>query len=423
MSDVLGDLRSDHLAGRRRGLASVCSAHPDVLAAAMHAALAGPGALLVEATAGQVNQYGGYTGMTPEAFVAGLRRLAAAGGFPPERLTVGADHLGPYVWRADPAEAAMARCEELIRRCVRAGFRKLHLDTGFGCADDPAPLVPPEQAAARAVRLCRAAEAAVAEGQARPFYVVGAEVPAPGGDLAGDEAPAVTPVADLVDALDRLRAGFRAAGLESAWERVVAVVVQPGVEFGDEHAAAYRSERAAALSAFHARLPGIMTFEIHSTDYQPAEALDRLTADHFTLLKLGPCLTHACHRAVLALERLEGELLAGRPGVERSGVADALEAAMLADPAHWQTHYRGGPDELRRLRLESLRDRARYYWGAPAVQSALGRLRRNLAGPLPLPRVERFFPGLDLENASPDAAALVRATVQAALRPYLEATS
>jgi D-tagatose-1,6-bisphosphate aldolase subunit GatZ/KbaZ len=423
MSDVLGDLRSDHLAGRRRGLASVCSAHPDVLAAAMHAALAGPGALLVEATAGQVNQYGGYTGMTPEAFVAGLRRLAAAGGFPPERLTVGADHLGPYVWRADPAEAAMARCEELIRRCVRAGFRKLHLDTGFGCADDPAPLVPPEQAAARAVRLCRAAEAAVAEGQARPFYVVGAEVPAPGGDLAGDEAPAVTPVADLVDALDRLRAGFRAAGLESAWERVVAVVVQPGVEFGDEHAAAYRSERAAALSAFHARLPGIMTFEIHSTDYQPAEALDRLTADHFTLLKLGPCLTHACHRAVLALERLEGELLAGRPGVERSGVADALEAAMLADPAHWQTHYRGGPDELRRLRRESLRDRARYYWGAPAVQSALGRLRRNLAGPLPLPRVERFFPGLDLENASPDAAALVRATVQAALRPYLEATS
>jgi D-tagatose-1,6-bisphosphate aldolase subunit GatZ/KbaZ len=423
MSDVLGDLRSDHLAGRRRGLASVCSAHPDVLAAAMHAALAGPGALLVEATAGQVNQYGGYTGMTPEAFVAGLRRLAAAGGFPPERLTVGADHLGPYVWRADPAEAAMARCEELIRRCVRAGFRKLHLDTGFGCADDPAPLVPPEQAAARAVRLCRAAEAAVAEGQARPFYVVGAEVPAPGGDLAGDEAPAVTPVADLVDALDRLRAGFRAAGLESAWERVVAVVVQPGVEFGDERAAAYRSERAAALSAFHARLPGIMTFEIHSTDYQPAEALDRLTADHFTLLKLGPCLTHACHRAVLALERLEGELLAGRPGVERSGVADALEAAMLADPAHWQTHYRGGPDELRRLRLESLRDRARYYWGAPAVQSALGRLRRNLAGPLPLPRVERFFPGLDLENASPDAAALVRATVQAALRPYLEATS
>lgn len=423
MSDVLGDLRSDHLAGRRRGLASVCSAHPDVLAAAMHAALAGPGALLVEATAGQVNQYGGYTGMTPEAFVAGLRRLAAAGGFPPERLTVGADHLGPYVWRADPAEAAMARCEELIRRCVRAGFRKLHLDTGFGCADDPAPLVPPEQAAARAVRLCRAAEAAVAEGQARPFYVVGAEVPAPGGDLAGDEAPAVTPVADLVDALDRLRAGFRAAGLESAWERVVAVVVQPGVEFGDEHAAAYRSERAAALSAFHARLPGIMTFEIHSTDYQPAEALDRLTADHFTLLKLGPCLTHACHRAVLALERLEGELLAGRPGVERSGVADALEAAMLADPAHWQTHYRGGPDELRRLRRESLRDRARYYWGAPAVQSALGRLRRNLAGPLPLPRVERFFPGLDLENASPDATALVRATVQAALRPYLEATS
>ena len=423
MSAILRDLRSDHLAGRRRGLASVCSAHPDVLTAAMHAVLAGPGALLVEATAGQVNQYGGYTGMTPAAFVAELHRLAAAAGFPAGRLTVGADHLGPYAWRTEPAETAMGRCEELIRRCVRAGFRKLHLDTGFGCADDPSPLVPLERAVARAVRLCRAAEAAVADGQPRPFYVVGAEVPAPGGDLAGDEAPAVTPVADLVDALDRLRAGFHAAGLGSAWERVVAVVVQPGVEFGDERAAAYRSERAAALSAYHARLPGIMTFEIHSTDYQPAEALGRLTADHFTLLKLGPCLTHACHQAVLALERLESDLLAGRSGFERSGVADALEAAMLADPAHWRTHYRGGPDELRRLRRESLRDRARYYWGAPAVQTALSRLRRNLAGPLPLPLVERFFPDLDLEDASPDAAALVRATVQAALRPYLDATS
>ena len=393
MSDVLGDLRSDHLAGRRRGLASVCSAHPDVLAAAMHAALAGPGALLVEATAAQVNQYGGYTGMTPEAFVAELRRLAAAGGFPPERLTVGADHLGPYVWRTDPAEAAMARCEELIRRCVRAGFRKLHLDTGFGCADDPAPLVPPEQAAARAVRLCRAAEAAVAEGQARPFYVVGAEVPAPGGDLAGDEAPAVTPVADLVDALERLRAGFRAAGLESAWERVVAVVVQPGVEFGDERAAAYRSERAAALSAFHARLPGIMTFEIHSTDYQPAEALDRLTADHFTLLKLGPCLTHACHRAVRRARAPRGRAAGGaprvravggggRPGGGHAGRPGALALALPRRPGRAPAPAAGEPAGPRALLL----GRARGPVGAGPAAPQPG-------GPAAPPAGRALFPG------------------------------
>jgi D-tagatose-bisphosphate aldolase class II non-catalytic subunit len=423
MRDILRDLRADHLAGRRKGLASICSAHPEVLAAAMHAVLAGPGTLLVEATANQVNQYGGYTGLTPEAFAAGLRRLAAAAGFPAERLTVGADHLGPYAWRAEPAERAMGRCEELIGHCVRAGFRKLHLDTGFGCADDPAPVVPLDSAVARAVRLCRAAEAAVAQGQPRPCYVVGAEVPPPGGDLAGAGPPAVTPVGELEEVLRRFRAGFGAAGLEWAWERVLAVVVQPGVEFGDDGVAVYRPGRAAALAAFHSRLPGVMTYEIHSTDYQPAEALARLTADHFTLLKVGPCLTHAYHQAVLALEGLEQEWLGGRTGCERSGVAAALEAAMLADPAHWRAHYRGSPAEILRLRRESLRDRARYYWGAPGVQQALERLHRNLHGPLPDRLVERFFPGLALPEGPPAAAALVRARVQAALKPYLEATS
>jgi D-tagatose-1,6-bisphosphate aldolase subunit GatZ/KbaZ len=423
MDDVLSHLRSDHLAGRRRGLVSICSAHPDVLAAAMHAALRGAGGLLLEATANQVNQHGGYTGLTPESYMDALRRLAGVAGFPAERLAVGADHLGPWAWRTEPAETAMRRCEELIRRCVRCGFRKLHIDTGFGCADDPAPLVPLQHAVERAVRLCRAAEAAVAPGDPLPFYVVGAEAPVPGGDLSGSEPPAVTTVAELESALGQFRAGFRAAGLESAWERVLAVVVQPGVEFGDDGVAVYRPERAAVLAEFHGRLPGIMTYEVHSADYQPADALARLTADHFTLLKVGPCLTHALRRAVAALESVEGELLGGRPGTGRSGVSAALEAAMLADPTHWRAHYRGSAEEQRRLRRESLRDRARYYWGAPGVSAALERLHRNLAGPLPRRLVERHFPDLELPDGALDAATLIRAAVQAALRPYLEATS
>jgi D-tagatose-1,6-bisphosphate aldolase subunit GatZ/KbaZ len=424
MGDILGELKSEHLAGRRKGLVSVCSARPEVLAAAMSAVLEGDGPLLVEATAAQVNQQGGYTGLTPESFAVELHRLAAAAGFPPARIVAGADHLGPFVWRNEPSATALTRCEELVRRCVGAGFRKLHLDTGFGCVDDPGPVVGPERAVERAIRLCRAAEAAVAHGRSRPFYVIGAEVPVPGGNLEEGALPAVTPVAEVVEVLDRMRAGFQAAGLEAAWERVMAVVVQPGVEFGDNRVGVYRPERAVALSAFHAQLPGIMTYEVHSTDYQPAEALARMTADHFTLLKVGPCLTHAFHEAVLALERLELEWLRGQPGFEASGVSAALEAAMREHPVHWRSHYRGSPAELRRLRQESLRDRVRYYWGAPGVQSALARLRRALKDPPPDRLVERFFPGLHMAaGRPPDAEALIRATVQAALTPYLEAAA
>ena len=50
-------------AGERRGIWSVCSAHPLVLEACIDQALADGGPLLVEATCNQVNQEGGYTGM------------------------------------------------------------------------------------------------------------------------------------------------------------------------------------------------------------------------------------------------------------------------------------------------------------------------------------------------------------------------
>jgi D-tagatose-1,6-bisphosphate aldolase subunit GatZ/KbaZ len=56
---------------RRReavGLFSVCSAHPQVLQAAMRQALASESMLCVESTSNQVNQFGGYTGLTPGQF-------------------------------------------------------------------------------------------------------------------------------------------------------------------------------------------------------------------------------------------------------------------------------------------------------------------------------------------------------------------
>jgi D-tagatose-1,6-bisphosphate aldolase subunit GatZ/KbaZ len=402
-------------------MVSVCSANPEVLTAVMRAALeSGAGPLLVESTAAQVNQFGGYTGLTPEAFAAELQRLAAAAGFPAERLILGADHLGPYVWRGEPCRVALARCEELARSCVRAGYRKLHLDTGFGCADDP-PVVPTERAVERAVRLCRAAESAVPHGGPLPYYVLDAEVPAPGGSL-GAEAPPVTPPDTVAAVLDRMRTGFKAAGMDAVWARVVAVVVQPGVEFGDERVAVYRPERAAALAAYHAELPGIMTYEIHSTDYQPPEALKRMTADHFALLKVGPCLTYAFHRAVLALEALERDWRGREAGFRPCGVSAELERAMLADPAVWRSHYHGEPETLRRLRRESLRDRARYYWSVPAVHAALSRLHANLSGPLPPALVERVFPGVPLTHRAPGATALIEAGIRAAFTPYLEAT-
>jgi D-tagatose-1,6-bisphosphate aldolase subunit GatZ/KbaZ len=428
MKDVLHDLRSDHLAGRRAGMFSICSARREVLEAAMVMARDEDCGLLVEATANQVNQYGGYTGMTPAGFAAYLRHLAGETRFPPERLALGADHLGPYVWRNEPAAQAMDHACELTRQCVAAGFRKIHLDTGFGCIDDPSPILPPEPAADRAARLGRAAESAAERmpGQlSRPYYVIGAEVPPPGGGLDEDGDVDATPTEDVAEMIQATEARFRTAGLETAWERVMAVVVQPGVEFGDTRIALYRPEKARALSAFHAQLPGIMTYEIHSTDYQPPESLARMVHEHFILLKVGPCLTNAFREAVFVLARIEDEWKGVSSGVQLSNIREVLEAAMLENPVHWRTHYHGSEAELRFLRSNSRRDRIRYYWGQPAVEAALERLIANLKPSIPPQLVEAHLPdvyaALAADSCPLDPAAVIRRCIQLALAPYFRA--
>ena len=54
--------------GEPRGVYSICSAHPRVVAASMAQARDDDLPLLIESTVNQVNQFGGYTGMQPTAF-------------------------------------------------------------------------------------------------------------------------------------------------------------------------------------------------------------------------------------------------------------------------------------------------------------------------------------------------------------------
>ena len=74
---------------REMGLYSCCSANEYVIRAALRRAKDRDTVVLVEATANQVNQNGGYTGMTPVAFRAFLNRLAEEENFPIDKLFCG----------------------------------------------------------------------------------------------------------------------------------------------------------------------------------------------------------------------------------------------------------------------------------------------------------------------------------------------
>lgn len=403
---ALLDIVARHKAGQRVGVYSVCSAHPLALkAACAYAAHAGDEPIaLIEATSNQVNQYGGYTGMRPADFVAFARGIAAEAGLPLERLALGGDHLGPNVWRDQPAEAAMAEAEAMVALYVEAGFRKIHLDCSMGCADDAAPLSD-SVVAARAARLCKAAETAWARvGGEPPVYVVGTEVPVPGGAQEQLNELAVTTPAAAAATLDTHAEIFAAHGLAEVWPRVIAAVVQPGVEFDHDSVIDYRPEKAQALSRFVEQRDGIV-FEAHSTDYQTPNALTHLVRDHFAILKVGPGLTFALREALFALDAIERDWL----GARASGFRDTCLRVMRNEPKHWRSYYHS---EGQRLELDlqySLSDRIRYYWPHPEIEAARAEMFANVVEP-PLPLVSQYMPGayaaLREKRISPTAEAM-----------------
>jgi len=426
MNHALSQLKHRHLQGEIGGVVSVCSSHPMVLRTALSMAREKNVLLLVEATANQVNQFGGYTSMHPVHFVRHVGELSLAAGISDSRVIIGADHLGPLAWKHEPASAAMQKSEELVRQCIRAGYHKIHLDTGARCADDPGPLLPLELTAQRAARLCRVAEETYKElggDRAQPVYVIGNEVPAPGGALEQGRALEITGPEQLMSSLEAYKEAFERAGAAAAWQRVLAVVVQPGVDFGDREVAGYRPERAARLSSAHDRLPGIMTYEIHATDYQLAADLRRMVADHFILLKVGPCLTFALRQALYALAEIEAALPhSGRA----SNLKGAMDHLMTEQPQHWRAFYTGTPEDLLYLRHYSLRDRIRYYWSYPEAQQAVQRLAENLQSRrIPSALLQQYLPDLypDIHSGDRplDPQAVLQLRIRQALQPYLKA--
>jgi D-tagatose-1,6-bisphosphate aldolase subunit GatZ/KbaZ len=423
-SDALRNLVEKQKSGQPIGLYSVCSANPFVLAAAMRRARATGEVLLVESTSNQVNQFGGYMGMTPRQFARHLREQVDFYGLASGQVLIGGDHLGPNPWRRDAADTAMQAAAQLVVDCVEAGYCKIHLDASMRLGNDAAGL-PVELSARRAAMLCHAAEKAWQNqpaGTPAPQYVIGTEVPPPGGALGEDETIQVTPVKNAAHTIDATHQAFQDLGLENAWLRVIALVVQPGVEFGDHTIHAYQPQKAAKLSAFIETLPG-MVYEAHSTDYQTRQALHKMVADHFAILKVGPALTFAFREAVFALEWIERELLQRLGKEDTSNLQVVLEQEMLAYPAYWEPYYHGSPAEQRFARRFSLSDRLRYYWNRPPVQSALDKLLANLRDvEIPLSLISQFLPNqaarIRQGQLSPSAPELIYDKISEVLDDY-----
>ncbi len=402
---------ADNRAGNPRGIASWCTAHPQTLSAVLAAHRDGDDPILIEATCNQVNQHGGYTGMTPAAFRAFIEDLARQESVDPDRIILGGDHLGPNPWKNRPADEAMREARDMVRAYVEAGFSKIHLDTSMACADDRG--LTEAAIAERAAALCAVAEEANA-GRDRVF-VIGTEVPIPGGETEALDSLAVTRPEAARRTFELHRAAFAERGIDEAIGKVIALVVQPGVDMGNTQVFAYDAAKAAALSAAVLDVPGVV-FEAHSTDFQTESALSSLVATHFAILKVGPALTFAFREAVVAMAAIEDLIVA-----PRSGVLAVLEQAMNDNPVHWRGYVAAQGDE-RIGRLFGLSDRVRYYWPDPRVEAAVKTLTRNIdAASVPPGLVSQFVGEMLPEGEAPLSKRIIQAKVGAVVARYRRA--
>ncbi|NBN65449.1 class II D-tagatose-bisphosphate aldolase non-catalytic subunit [Pannonibacter tanglangensis] len=412
MDKLTSFLRANR-AGSGKAMPSVCSAHEHVLMAALMMAQSHQQTILIEATSNQVNQFGGYTGMEPIDFANYIERVAKAVGADMDLVILGGDHLGPQVWRSEPADVAMRHAADMIRDYVNAGFRKIHLDCSEGCAGEPAQ-VGDALAAARAAQLAKVCEE-TAPGQV--LYVIGTEVPPPGGARADEHGITPTSPERARATLEAHRQAFAALGLDAAFARVRGLVVQPGLEFGPAHVDHFDRMQPDLLSAALDGYPDLC-FEAHSTDYQRKDVYPDLARRHFGILKVGPALTFAWREALYGLSHVDS-WLHGKPHISLT-----MEKLMLANPKPWQGHY---PDD-RALRHFGYADRIRYYWNDPRARKAINAMLTRLAGTsIPEPLLHAYIPkftaslaGIMTRRGIPLSKAILLASVKLALEPYME---
>jgi D-tagatose-1,6-bisphosphate aldolase subunit GatZ/KbaZ len=216
-------------------------------------------------------------------------------------------------------------------------------------------------------------------------------VPAPGGESQAQQSISLTTAEHVHATLRKFQRAFEKRGLMHAWERVIGLVVQPGVEFGESSVFGYDREKATSLSNALPDSPSLV-YEAHSTDYQLPSSLKEMVEDHFAILKVGPELTFAFREAIFALSAIECEILSDK-AARVSNVREALESAMLRNPSYWRDYYHGDEHQLRISRFYSYSDRCRYYWPDAQVRAQIDLLLGNLTqSPPPLTLISQYLP-------------------------------
>lgn len=383
--------------GFHSGIPSFCCANKIVIEAILEQSRRFDDLCLIEATSNQVNQYGGYTGMNPIDFRNYTYQIADKIGFDKSNIILGGDHMGPLPWCNLPEKEAMQEAKKLVKLCVQAGYKKIHLDTSMRLGDDDkkTPLFY-ETIAERGVILYKECIETYNEmlkknpDEIRPVFVIGSEVPIPGGAKDNENKVNITNIKDFENTILAYKKMFIKYELDNSWDDIIAVVVQPGVEFCEDNIIIYDRQKAQHLSETLKHYPDIV-FEGHSTDYQPPIKLKEMVEDGVAIIKVGPALSYALREGLFALASIEKEIVPNKEDL--SNFKEILESEMLKDDKHWKNYYSGTDEHKLISRRYSFSDRCRYYFIKPSVENAIQTLFYNIDKyGIPLGLLHQYMP-------------------------------
>jgi D-tagatose-1,6-bisphosphate aldolase subunit GatZ/KbaZ len=191
-----------------------------------------------------------------------------------------------------------------------------------------------------------------------------------------------------------IRVEFDEQGLSDAFDRVIAVVVQPGVEFSDSTVTKYRRRLAKPLCDELKQHPGVV-FEGHSTEYQKTQRLKEMVQDGIAILKVGPALTFSLRDALFRLADIEEQCASDGmlTNCDTSRLKHVLVEVMNEDPTYWKGHSPGVKKASVKLLERSLSDRCRYYLSRQEIVEAIARLENNLDSiEIPHSLLEKYLP-------------------------------
>lgn len=395
--NYLKDIVKNQKEGGHAGCYSACTSNKWVIETVFEKAKEDDSFAVIEATANQVNQFGGYTGMKPADYKNMVFQIAEKVGFEKSKIILGGDHLGPLVWQKEDPDIAMKYSRQLIDEYIMAGYTKIHIDTSMRLSGDSlTERLSDEIIAERSAELYKQAKESFLNYKKQnpdaqePVFIIGSEVPIPGGAEENEDSVAVTKTDDFIRTVEIFKEIYAKNGL--SFDDVVAVVVQPGVEFADDSVCEYDSQKTQDLVNALKNYNGLI-FEGHSTDYQTKDCLREMVRDGVGILKVGPALTFAYREAIFALELIEKEIYKTKPYVRLSNVRNTIENIMLDNPSNWEKHYHGTRTDIALSISFSYSDRCRYYMSERYVEEAVDVLVHNINNAkIPLTLISQYMP-------------------------------